>query len=153
MKYLFIVLAVVLVSTAQAATPKPLTVDNWPQLQADYQGQHHVLVFWSLRCVPCRDELKQLGQVVDVDDLPIVLINAGGQRQTKMARAFLHEAGLTGLDNRIFAAVIPARLRQTIDPNWYGALPRSVKVTAEGKRTIHLGKTDITGLVVWLRGK
>lgn len=148
-----VLLAVGGVCTAQAETFKPLTVKNLPNLQSQHQGQRHVIVYWALTCVPCRGELKALSRVDGVDKLPITLVNTGSPRDTAKAQEFLQENGLTGLDNWHFAASIPARLRQAIDPDWYGALPRSFTVTAAGQRTRHVGKTNVAKLVSWLRGE
>jgi len=148
-----------LATSAQAATPaasvtlQPLTLDSLPTLQGRFAGERHAVIYWSLTCVPCRDELAELGKVGGVDKLPISLVNTDAPSQIKEVRAFLTRHHLAELDNWLFADAIPERLRQAIDDDWYGELPRSYAVDRQGRRSSHSGKTDIARLVSWLNAK
>ncbi len=91
-----------------------------------------------------------MGKLPKRGSLAISLINTDDAAQRAQVVAFLKDNGLLVMDNWQFAVAIPARLRQAIDPNWYGALPRSYAINAKGKRMAHSGKTDIEQLAAWL---
>lgn len=151
MKPLLLLSGLILAMTVHAADLRPLTSATMPALTAQHQGQRHALIFWSLTCAPCREELRALGQQQGVERLPISLINTDRRSERQQVKTLLSDYGLAPLDNWQFAAAIPARLRQAIDPDWYGALPYSVLVTADGQRHPHLGVLPVQKLVSWLR--
>lgn len=136
---------------AQAASISPLTVDSLSQLRQRYQGERHALILWSLRCVPCRQELADLGRLPGHKQLAISLVNTDDLAVQSQIRGFLKQHGLYAMDNWQFAEPIAARLRQAIDSDWYGALPRSYAITAEDKRIAHAGRSDLQQLADWLQ--
>lgn len=151
MKCFLVLLCLFLTVAAQGAGLQPLTLATLPQLQDKFAGERHALLFWSLSCVPCHAELAELGKVKDVTLLPISLVNTDDPAQADAVTAFLTERHLQQMDNWQFADAIPERLRDAIDADWYGELPRTYVVDANGKRTGHSGKTDLTQLLGWLR--
>ena len=142
-----------LLLSVPALAMQPLTLASLPQLQSQFAGKRHALIFWSLSCVPCHQELEALSQLPSAKTLPISLINTDGQAQQAEAKAFLARFGLQSLDNWVFADAIPERLRAAFDSNWYGELPRSYVVDAKGVRLGHSGKADMTQLLSWLTVK
>ncbi len=138
---------------AASVTLQPLTVDSLPTLQDRFSGERHAVIYWSLTCVPCRDELAELGKVSGVGKLPISLVNTDAPSQIKEVQSFLARHHLGELDNWLFADAIPERLRQAIDGDWYGELPRSYAINRQGQRVSHSGKTDIARLVHWLSAR
>lgn len=151
MKRCLTLLCLLLACAVQGATLQPLTLASLPQLQARFAGERHAILFWSLSCVPCHAELAELGKTKDVTQLPISLVNTDDPDQADAVMVFLTERHLEKMDNWQFADAIPERLRDAIDADWYGELPRTYVVDANGKRTGHSGKTDLTQLLGWLR--
>ena len=144
------------VQAVTATTPitlQPLTVDSLRTLQDRFSGARHAVIYWSLTCVPCRDELAELGKIIEADRLPISLVNTDTPSQIEKVRSFLARHHLGGMDNWQFADAIPERLRQAIDEDWYGELPRSYAIDRQDRRVSHSGKTDIDRLVHWLTAK
>lgn len=153
MKVVLLVLWLVWGATAVAAgITRPLTTASLPTLERQFAGQRHAVLFWSLTCVPCFKELEELGRVPDKQALALVLVNTDVDAEASEVELFLAKYGLTELHNWQFADAIPARLRTAIDPDWYGELPRSYAIAADGKRFAQSGRADIDQLVSWLRG-
>lgn len=147
-KGLLIVL-VLLCQLVWADVYQPLTLESLPQLTEQYEGKRHAIVFWSLTCVPCRAELTELSKIKEVERLPLVLVNTG-EESAEHSLAFLQDIGLLHANHWRFADSIPARLREAIDESWYGELPFSLAIAANGETFSHSGMTDIEGLVSWL---
>lgn len=140
-------------ASAVAGGMQPLTVSTLPDLQQQYAGQRHAIIFWSLRCLPCREELVELGERSDISNYRISLVNTDGAVDISEANKFLEKHHLAALNNWRIADAMPARVRQAFDSNWYGALPRSYVITATGKRIGHSGKSDVSRLLNWLTAR
>lgn len=142
---------VLLCNQALAAGLQPLTTDSLTTLNQRYSGVRHAIIYWSLDCLPCRDELQQLGTQLTGRKVAISLVNTDRRERQPQAADLLRQYGVRQLDNWQFADPVPARLRAAIDPNWYGALPRSYAITASGKVYPHTGKTPLPQLLRWLQ--
>lgn len=149
MKRLLLAWALLMVSLPTLAL-EPLTLDSLPQLQARLAGTRHALVFWSLSCAPCHQELTELSRLPAARRQAISLINTDDRSQQAQVSAFLAGLQLQQMDNWIFADAIPERLRAAIDADWYGELPRSYAIDADGKRHAQSGKADMAALADWL---
>jgi hypothetical protein len=139
--------------SAWASGLQPLTLGSLSHLNARSEGQRHAQIFWSLTCVPCRRELADLGRIKDVGKLPISLINTDPLNQAEAVEAFLAKQKLEGMDNWQFADAIPDRLREAIDPDWYGELPRSYVIKVDGGRRGYSGIIEVARLASWLTAR
>ena len=81
-----------------------------------------------------------LGELVAADpNLPLVLISTDQIDERDYANDILQDAGLASTPSWIFADNFTERLRFTIDPQWFGELPRSYYYDAEHNMKAHSG--------------
>ena len=130
---------------------KPFQPESLAQIEAAHKGQAFIAVIWSIDCPPCLKELALLQQLKD--QFPpggLVLIAADSAEYTDSVQSFLNEVELNELDNWMFADSAPERLRYSIDPNWYGELPRAYFYDKAHKRYAHSGRLKKEKLEQWL---
>lgn len=109
-----------------------------------------LVTIWSLDCPPCMKELDLLGRMKEKHPgFKLVLINSDGIEAAQEAEERLSSFGLPLNDSWIFASEQVERLRFSIDPQWYGELPRSY-VYDKGERAGYSGLIDETWLQGWL---
>lgn len=139
-------------ASAVAVELKPLSKAELGSLHQQHSTQNHAQIYWSLSCVPCRHELKELGELAQGQTLPISLINTG-EDSAEQIQAFLRQHHLEQQDHWLFADPIPERLRRAIDPQWFGELPRTYLVEKDGQTHAISGGMDMKLLVQWLAEK
>lgn len=119
---------------------EPLGLDTFAEIKASYAGRPFLLSLWSVDCAPCRLELKILGELKAKDpSFPLVIISADSLEQRETASYILEEYGLENVTSWMFADNFTERLRYSIDPNWYGELPRSYLFDATHQAISHSG--------------
>ena len=102
------------------------TADSFAEIKAHFNGKEFLLGLWSVDCPPCLVELDMMGKLLKKNpDLPFVLVSTDPIDQREFAVDFLEEFDLDGIESWMFADSFSERLRYTIDPNWFGELPRS----------------------------
>jgi thiol-disulfide isomerase/thioredoxin len=125
---------------AHADSFEAFGVDTFAEIKAAHSGQAFLLSLWSIDCAPCRIELEMLGELKKKDpSFPLVLISADSLEQRETAHYILEEYFLDGLTSWMFADNFSERLRYSIDPNWYGELPRSYLFDSAHVSTAHSG--------------
>ena len=119
---------------------KPFTADSFAEIKAEYSGQEFLLGLWSVDCPPCLVELDMMGTILaDNPDLPFVLISTDSIEDREWAYDFLQDFGLAERESWMFADSFAERLRFSIDPSWYGELPRSYFFDADHQMQSHSG--------------
>lgn len=119
---------------------EPLTVDTFAEIKAHYKGKPFLLSLWSIDCAPCRLELKLLGEIKKKNpSFPLVLISADSLEQRETAFYILEEYSLDENASWMFADSFSEPLRYSIDPNWYGELPRSYMFDSSHTAIAHSG--------------
>ena len=99
-----------------------------------------LLVLWSLDCPPCYKELKLLGPWSEKNPtIPVVLVSADPLERQQEAVELLNSFKLEKLESWIFGVQSHAMLRHSIDPTWYGELPRSYLYDTQLKAHAHSG--------------
>ncbi|MBV1915090.1 MAG: redoxin domain-containing protein [Pseudomonadales bacterium] len=132
-------------------TLKPFYSGSLAQIEKARKGQAFVVVLWSIDCPPCLKELALLQQLKDqFSEVGLVLIAADNAEYTDSAQALLTEFKLEKMDNWIFADSTPERLRYSIDPAWYGELPRAYFYDKSHQRFSHSGSLKKAQLQKWL---
>lgn len=124
--------------------------DSYARIEQSYTGLPFLVALWSLDCPPCMRELEMLGRVhQEHPDFKLVLINTDGVEARDDAKSLLASFRLNSADSWIFASEQTEKLRFSIDPQWYGELPRSY-LFQNGIRQGHSGPIDETRLRDWL---
>lgn len=123
-----------------AENVQPFNGDTFAQIKAEYAGQPFLVSLWSIDCPPCLVELDLLGQLMEEDpDFPLVLISTDPIDKLEESRYLLEDYNLHNIKSWMFADAFVERLRFTIDPGWYGELPRSYFYTATQEFDAHSG--------------
>jgi hypothetical protein len=82
-------------------------------------------------------------------DMKLVLVSTDSPSRIENIKQRLDRSGLSGAENQIFTSVSSQRLRYSIDPTWYGELPRSY-FHADNKRHAISGVLDKCEIINWL---
>lgn len=130
---------------------RPFMADTFAAIKAEREGQDFLVALWSVDCPPCMVELDMLGKLrKQVPDLPLVLISTDQIRLRDDAEDFLLDYELDDLVSWMFADEFAARLRFSIDPQWYGELPRSYYFDSEHRHEAHSGILSESQVRSWL---
>ncbi len=124
---------------------------SYANILARHQGSPLLLVFWSLECTHCRDELRMLGELlVQQPDLSVVLIATDSPQQRDALASVISDNGLQAAELWVFSEADSPRLRYEVDSHWYGELPRSYLFDAEHRRQALSGALKRATLDEWL---
>lgn len=137
---LVFVFSIVLGAHANADNINNFGTDSFAQLKQNFEGQGFVVSLWSIDCLPCRVELDMLAEIKRQDpEFPLLLISTDPISKREEAVYILEEYGLDKIDSWMFADAFVERLRFSIDPNWFGELPRSYFYTDDHRVMGHSG--------------
>ena len=116
------------------------TFDSFSEIKSKFKDQEFLLGLWSVDCPPCLVELNMMGELLELNpDLPFVLISTDSIDTKEDAIEFLIDFNLEQRESWMFADNFVERLRYTIDPNWYGELPRSYFFDRDHNMQSHSG--------------
>ncbi|MCC5888774.1 MAG: TlpA family protein disulfide reductase [Gammaproteobacteria bacterium] len=146
---LTLLLAFALASAASAAM-QPFGPGSFEEIKAQYAAQTVLVMLWSLDCPHCKEGMAQAGAMRSGQaGLNLVLINVDGAVATTEIERTLAGLQLDAADNWQFVDAPAPRLRATIDPHWYGELPRSYLIDASGNSQGFSGRVSPTLLDFW----
>ncbi|ABC30313.1 Thiol-disulfide isomerase and thioredoxins [Hahella chejuensis KCTC 2396] len=152
MRRVLLMLAAWMIASAASAEVKPFTADSVKAIQQQWDGEPYLMVLWSIDCPPCHKELEMLGSLLKDDpDLAVTLVSTDQDMPEAQVRETLAQYKIESADNWRFADPVPARLRQAIDPSWYGELPRSYFVSSNGERKGRSGLLSEDAIRNWLQ--
>jgi thiol-disulfide isomerase/thioredoxin len=113
---------------------------TFAQLKSQFAGKPFIVSLWSVDCAPCRVELDMLGKLKQEDSsFPLVVISTDSIEKREEAADILQGYALDGVPTWMFADTFVERLRFSIDPMWYGELPRSYFFAPDHSFTAHSG--------------
>ena len=99
-------------------------LDSYQTILQQNKQQSFLMVLWSLDCLPCIKELKMLGKFHQkYPQHKLVLISTDTKNQSDEIIKLITEYGLQTVDQWVFDGSFQY-LRHSIDPAWYGELPR-----------------------------
>ena len=141
-----------LVKSDKLITEKPLNKIHLTALKQHYKGQRWLMVFWSVDCPPCFQELAMIQTLSEQGaNLPIVIVNADDSDDISHERNNIIERfKLSHLTHLYFVEGQGAKSRYIVDPGWYGELPRSYFIDAAGKFNGKSGLISKEALNSWL---
>lgn len=114
-------------------------------------GEAFVLVLWEVSCPPCHAEMAMLGRLrADHPEMNLVFVGTDPIGMEDEVAALLEKYGLAGVESWLFIGGNVERLRYSIDPDWYGELPRNYFYAADGSRSGFSGKLDEQRVLDWL---
>ncbi len=134
------------------ADPQPYSANAIQQIKQNYLGQKWLMLLWSVDCPPCFKELALIQKIRQQHkNINIVIVNADDNDEVATQRKqVIEKYQLEDLAHFHFNDGQGDRERYQIDPNWYGELPRSYFVDAQGKFHGKSGLIDEQLLTTWL---
>lgn len=130
---------------------RAFTTTTFEDIKAQREGQPFVLALWSVTCPPCMVELDMFGELLkEHPDLPLVLVSTDDIAGMEDALDFLYDYELDALTSWMFADSFTERLRYSIDPNWFGELPRSYYFNEDHVAEAHSGILQEDQVRYWL---
>jgi hypothetical protein len=130
----------------------PFDISTRKAIEQRYSGQSLIISFWSIDCPYCIDDLKKLGKALTKNTkVKLVTVCVDGKESAKKAERVLSQANLPQHEQYQYAEVDEDRLRYSIDPNWYGELPRTYFYDATHQITPLSGKISNSFLNIWLK--
>ncbi len=129
---------------------KAFTADSFEEIKSRFQGQEFLLGLWSVDCPPCMVEMEFMAELIKLNpDIPYVLVSTDPIDQREYSAEYLEDVGLAGRESWMFADSFIERLRFSIDPNWYGELPRSYFFDSNHAMKSHSGIVSEELLQEW----
>jgi len=105
---------------------KAFSAESFKEIKSSFEGEEFLVGLWSVDCPPCMVEMQYMAELIELNpDIPYVLISTDPIEQREHSAEYLEDVGLEKLKSWMFADSFVERLRFSIDPNWYGELPRS----------------------------
>lgn len=147
-------LAGLLASAAMTASAAvlPFTSSSYDAIRTAHRGSPFLLVLWSVDCPPC---VKELGILADAlkkhPAMKLVLVSTDELANRPKVEELLTLYGLHQTESWIFGDGEARRLRQRIDANWYGELPRSYFHDAKHRRVSLRAGITADHLDAWLK--
>lgn len=130
----------------------PFFSDSLKQIEDKYNGNHFLLVLWEVSCLPCHEEMELLGNMIQsYPELNVVLVGTDHIDNDQTLGELLKKHKLLNVDSWLFAENNIERLRYSIDPEWYGELPRNYFYDVNSSRLGFSGKLTEEVLLEWLR--
>ena len=127
-------------SNAEVGNFLPFKADTFAAIKEEFAGKPFMVSLWSVDCAPCRIELDMLGELkASQPDFPLVIISTDQIEEREESLYVLEDYGLENLATWMFADSFVERLRYSIDPAWYGELPRSYFYDADHQAEAHSG--------------
>jgi thiol-disulfide isomerase/thioredoxin len=130
---------------------KPFDAASPGEIKRTLAGRPHLLVFWSLYCDPCREEMPLWGDLQrKYPSVPILLIATDGADERAKVEKFLGQQKLGKVQTWMFADEFVERIRYAVDPTWRGELPRTYFVDAQQRAVTHSGRVDPAQISRWM---
>ena len=141
-----------LISLNVYANHNEFDADSLKQIEEKYAGEPFLMVLWEINCLPCHEEMTLLGEYrKSHPEMNVVMIGTDDINQrADDVDALLEKHGLVGIDSWLFANPNIERLRYSIDPNWFGELPRNYIYDSDSSRIGFSGKLTEEILDEWL---
>lgn len=116
------------------AEHQPFSIEAFNKVKQQHQGKQWLTVLWSVDCPPCFKELALIQKMRKTHkNLAIVIINADDNDEVSEVRErTLANYELDDLTAFNFIDGQASQNRYSIDPAWYGELPRSYFIDDSG---------------------
>jgi thiol-disulfide isomerase/thioredoxin len=135
-----------------SANHKPFEAGSLKQIEQQYAGKSFLLVMWELNCFPCHEEMELIaGFKKEHPEADVVMISTDDFSKLNDINAMLEKHKLQGVDSWVFADQNMEKLRYSIDPEWFGELPRNYIYDTDGSRIGFSGKLTKEVLEEWIK--
>lgn len=121
------------------------------EVRMQQSGRPFVVVFWSVTCEPCRDELALLASLVRrYPAVRVLLVAADPPERRDVVRRTLALYDLKGIELWQFGEQSPERIRYAVDRGWRGELPRTYFHDSAHRVTAFTGCVTPEEFEAWL---
>lgn len=135
-----------------AVSLRPFGPESLKDVTSTKVRQPFMMVLWSIDCSSCLKELALFREYQkQLTHERLVLIATDGPDAANLVEQTLVEYQLDHLDNWLFSEDMVEHIRFSIDPEWYGELPRTYFYGDDGSREAHSGLLTEALLVQWLQ--
>ena len=129
----------------------PFEINTRNVIEKKYLNQPLIISFWSIDCPYCIDDLKKLGKALSKNkNVKLITVCVDGKESAKKAERILNLAHLPEHERYQYAEVDEDKLSYSIDPTWYGELPRTYFYDTAHQVTPLSGKISNSFLDAWL---
>jgi thiol-disulfide isomerase/thioredoxin len=138
---------------ARAADPLLRTFESTTlaQVRSAQAARPFVVVFWSVTCEPCRDELALLASLVRrYPGVRVLLVAADAPERRSAVLRTLAAFDLAGIELWQFGDEAAERIRYAVDRTWRGELPRTYFHDAQQRVTAYTGCVTPEKFEAWL---
>jgi thiol-disulfide isomerase/thioredoxin len=155
-KLSFVILALgfstFLVAEPQEFNERVFNIKAFEQIKQQNKDKQWLMLLWSVDCPPCFKELKIIQELSKTKpDLAVVIINTDDNNEVSQHRQeIINNYHLDHLSHYYFAEDQGDQSRYIVDPTWYGELPRSYFIDANGKFHGRSGLVSKSLLTQWL---
>ncbi|MDH5484476.1 MAG: TlpA family protein disulfide reductase [Gammaproteobacteria bacterium] len=138
-------------SFGTGAMPASFDQGSYQQILQQKQQGSFIMVLWSLDCPPCMEELPLLTAFHKQNPaVDIIMVSTDEPSRGEEIVGVMKQNRLLDISHWVFETSQEQRIRYSIDPQWYGELPRSYFYLA-GKRVAAIsGRLKKTDLDKWL---
>lgn len=139
---------------AAAAELAPFDEATMAALRAEQAGRPFVLALWSVHCAPCREELPALRALAEQHPaVAVIFVATDPPAEADGIRTVWAGLGMNSARGMAFAHDYVERLRWSIDPKWYGELPRTYLLDADHAMSGHSGRLDLGATERWMAAR
>lgn len=138
--------------TLAAQEIKPFVRGSYQQIVSARKGKPFIINFWSLSCGYCKVELSMFRELVrKYPKLDLVVISTDTPEEVDSVSDTLETFSLGKSETWLFADSNTDRLRFEIDKRWYGELPRTYFIDADGNASAFSGKLEQKDVEQWIK--
>jgi hypothetical protein len=138
-------------SHALALEIKPFDSATPAAISRAHAGRPYILVLWSLYCDPCREEMRQWGDLQRRHpEVPILLVSTDALQARALTERYLATQKLGRVQLWMFSDEFTERVRHAIDPAWRGELPRTYLFDRAHRAVARSGKVPAREISDWI---
>ena len=126
--------------------------DSYQEIVDSNNVEPFLMVFWSLDCPPCIDELLLLARFhKHYPRAKVIMVSTDSVRARDEIEQLMKQRGLHDLEHWVFTDNSIQAIRYAIDPLWYGELPRSYFHSHNQPRQARSGRLNEQTLLLWFK--
>lgn len=133
------------------AIPTFFDQDSYQKIITNKKATNFMMLLWSLDCPPCIEDLAVISDFhKNNPEVDIVMVSTDEIIRLNEISALMKEHQLNDLEQWIFQSNQFKKLTHSIDPQWFGELPRSYFYTSGQRTGVLSGRLHKADLEKWL---
>lgn len=149
---LFALIALLLAPALFGGELRPFDAKSLAEIRQTYAGRPFVLAFWSIHCLPCKEEMVTLAALQKkFPGVPVVLVATDPPSAKPAVVRYLASQKLGRIETWAFADEFAEKVRFAVDRKWHGELPRTYFFDPKHESVAHSGVIDAAWAESWLK--